>query len=480
MSRQTQTPIPIIGSRLRLLVALAVTLSALLTVAAPRVHAQGNKLPDHPWHVGGDGEVEVIAAPGGFCPSDRTQGTTSGINLTLDEGGRVTYCLRLTKQPVPVAPQTSSDYIDDWWVLLRISDGEVPITGDGDKFQFVPSVGRQFTQDNWGQWASVTITALQDTDGGDHRLTISHEVWDSHTNCPYLLNQVGVQVYDDDGPNARLPALSIADNTVTEGTTAEFTVTLTGTPDGTVSVAYSTTDGTAHAGDDYNNTTGSLTFTSAGSQTIQVPTIDDGVVEDAENFSVSISSNDNVTIEDGTATGTINDNDETTSPLPTLSIADNTVTEGTTAEFTVTLTGTPDGTVSVAYSTTDGTAHAGDDYNNTTGSLTFTSAGSQTIQVPTIDDGVVEDAENFSVSISSNDNVTIEDGTATGTINDNDETTSPLPTLSIADNTVTEGTTAEFTVTLTGTPDGTVSVAYSTTDGDTTADRRVHGHDRNS
>ena len=107
MSSHLHIPFLSIGSRRRLVVALVVTLLALLSLASSRVHAQENKLPNHPWHaVGGIGRVEVVEvdAPGISCPSNSTRGTTSGLSLTLDEGGTARYCLRLTKQPVPVPP----------------------------------------------------------------------------------------------------------------------------------------------------------------------------------------------------------------------------------------------------------------------------------------------------------------------------------------------------------------------------------------
>ena len=95
-----------------------------------------------------------------------------------------------------------------------------------------------------------------------------------------------------------------------EGEEAEFTVSLTGTRTGTVSVTYSTADGTAQAPDDYTaNTSGTLTFeTNETSKTIRVPTIDDNDEEQTETFTVSLSSpSSGVTIPNPMATGTIND-----------------------------------------------------------------------------------------------------------------------------------------------------------------------------
>ena len=235
----------------------------------------------------------------------------------------------------------------------------------------------------------------------------------------------------------------------------------------TVTVAYATADGTAVAGDDYTDTSGTLRFAPGETaKTIQVPTLEDDAVEETETFTVNLSSPDGATIEDGTATGTINDDDEPVAPLPTLSIADHEVEEGGTAEFRVTLSAGSTETVTVAYATADGTAVAGDDYTDTSGTLRFAPGETaKTIQVPTLEDDAVEETETFTVNLSSPDGATIEDGTATGTITDDDEPVVPLPTLSIADHEVEEGGTAEFRVTLSAGSTETVTVAYATADG---------------
>ena len=86
----------------------------------------------------------------------------------------------------------------------------------------------------------------------------------------------------------------------------------------------------------------------------------------------------------GTGTGTITDNDE----APTITIGDARVTEGVTAEFTVTLSSAATGAVTVSYATVDGTATAGADYTPTSGMLTFEVDGDRTqrVEVPTLDD----------------------------------------------------------------------------------------------
>lgn len=92
---------------------------------------------------------------------------------------------------------------------------------------------------------------------------------------------------------------------------ASFTVTRSGGLNGTVSVHYATTGGTATPGADYTAAEGDLTFaTGETSKTITIPITDDGDTEDAETVVVTLSSPTGATLDGiSTATLTIADND---------------------------------------------------------------------------------------------------------------------------------------------------------------------------
>ena len=121
-------------------------------------------------------------------------------------------------------------------------------------------------------------------------------------------------------------------------------------------------------------------------------------------------------------------------PVPTLSIADVSSNEGDSGTlslvFTVTLSATSSDTVSVDYATADGSATAGVDYEAASGTLQFT-PGERTADIPVtiIGDEDVEISETFSVNLSSPVNATINRGTASGTIS-NDDVTTETPGLS--------------------------------------------------
>ena len=158
-------------------------------------------------------------------------------------------------------------------------------------------------------------------------------------------------------PNAS--SLSIDNVTITEGdsgtTNFVFTVTLSpAEPSLTVTVDFTTANGSATAGSDYIATSGTLTFApNDTSETITVQVYGDTLNEDNEYFYVNLSNNVNATISDPQGLGTINNDD----PLPSLSINDvTTAVESGTAVFTVTLSTASGKTVYVNFATSDGTA----------------------------------------------------------------------------------------------------------------------------
>ena len=221
-------------------------------------------------------------------------------------------------------------------------------------------------------------------------------------------------ITDDD--DTALPALSIADaEPVTEGGTAQFEVTLSAESQQVVTVSYATADGTAVEDTDYTAARGTLSFQPGErAKTIPVTTLDDDAREEAEQFTVTLSGPGGATLGRSTGTGTIDDNDAP-GTIPQLSIGDAAAVEGDAVEFTVTLTGTTNQDVTVDFQTADGTARAGSDYDQRSGTLTFTPGDrTRTISVPTIEDDIREEDETFLVTLTNPGGATLADDTATG------------------------------------------------------------------
>lgn len=259
----------------------------------------------------------------------------------------------------------------------------------------------------------------------------------------------GLVVGEDPGPV--VPTLSVADATVSEGNSGShelaFTVTLSAAAAGPVTVDYATANGTAVASTDYAALAGTLTFAAGEtSKVVRVQVSGDTAVEGNETLTLNLSSPNGATIADGAALGTITNDDAAPPPAPTISIGDASFAEGSAAApgqatFTVTLSAASASAVTVNFATVNGTATAGSDYVAQTGSLTFAAGETQkTITVSAIGDAVVEANEGFSVVLSNPVGATLADGTAAGTItNDDAAPPPPLPTLGISDASVVEG-----------------------------------------
>ncbi len=129
------------------------------------------------------------------------------------------------------------------------------------------------------------------------------------TPANYLLNGAPLG-----GAPAPLPSLSIGDVAQAEGnsgtTNFTFSVLLSAPSAAPVTVNYSTVDGTAQAGSDYQAVSGTITFAPGQtSRQITVQVLGDSVSEANETFSVKLSSPSGATLARAQATGTILNDD---------------------------------------------------------------------------------------------------------------------------------------------------------------------------
>ncbi len=112
-------------------------------------------------------------------------------------------------------------------------------------------------------------------------------------------------------------ALSVADVSAEEGEDLIFTVELSPASTETVTVDWATLGGTATSGTDFTAGSGTLTFAAGDTEkTFTVLTTDDSTEEDDETFTVTLSNPTNASISDATATGTIENNDGTSTTDP--------------------------------------------------------------------------------------------------------------------------------------------------------------------
>ena len=273
---------------------------------------------------------------------------------------------------------------------------------------------------------TITVAVLGDAldeDDETFKVTLSNP-----NNATVADGEGAGTILDDD----TAPTISIGDATAAEGGgSLVFTVTLSAASGKAITVAYGTSGATATSGVDFTATSGTITFAPGEtSKTISVPIAADSLDEDDETFKVTLSSPTNATIADEEGLGTILDDDA----APTISIGDATATEGDSgtvdAVFTVTLSAASGKTVAVAYATASGSATSGVDFDAASGTLTFAPGEtSKTITVKVKGDTTVEADETFAVNLASPSNATIADGTALGTILNDDHEADPAPTV---------------------------------------------------
>jgi hypothetical protein len=270
--------------------------------------------------------------------------------------------------------------------------------------------------------------------------------------------------------NDTAPEISIDDVTVTEGSMATFTVTFSNPSNAAVTVDYATADGTATAGDDYTAiVTATLTFDPGEtSKVIPVQVRDDALDEDDETFFVELSTPTNATITDNRGVGTIEDDDTTSISIDDVSMTEGDAGETVDAAFTVTLSNPSSNAVRVDYATANATATEGNDYNLSSGTLTFAPGEtSKSITVQVNGDTLDEVDETFFVNLSNPDNATLADNQGEGTIEDDDNP----PTVSFTTpdrNAVEDAASVSFTVELSAPSGKSITVDYTAT-GEATA-----------
>ena len=213
---------------------------------------------------------------------------------------------------------------------------------------------------------------------------------------------ITLTITDDERP-ATLQFGASAYSTTENAGSATITVTRSGGTSQAASVHYTTVDGTAKAGQDYQTASGALDFAAgASSQSFAIPILDDTLVEGDETLTINLSAASGSGVSLGSPTSAILKIIDDDTPA-TIQFAAPTATVGESAglaTITVTRSGGGGRTVTVHYATADGSAHAGTDYQAATGILNFgPTETSKTIAIPVIDDAVSEGDETVLVTL---------------------------------------------------------------------------------
>lgn len=235
-------------------------------------------------------------------------------------------------------------------------------------------------------------------------------------------------IQNDDGT-----VLAIADADATEGTGAaaslDFAISLSAPSEVPVTVDYQVIGQSATAGLDFVAASGTVTIpANITTVSLTVAISGDNLVEDSETLQVRLANAQGAALGDAEAIGTIADDD-----VALLRLAGAFTSEQASGHLVLTATlGKPVAQpVTVQYASDDGSAIAGTDYTAVSGQITFPAGvTSATINVPLLNDSLIEGSETFSVTLSNPvpgaPLVVLDGATANGTIVD-DDAVRPIP-----------------------------------------------------
>lgn len=271
-------------------------------------------------------------------------------------------------------------------------------------------------------------------------------------DCPELTDQRGVSrprngtcdIGSVEGIPSRLEFDSATYTVGESAVAANIVVRRLDSIDGPVSAQVIQVDATATSPADYAHGALPVTFAhgDAADKTVLLPIVNDTIDEDAETVTLSLSGLSAGATMGTVASGvlTILDNDTSLVSIGDVSLQEGNVGTGD-LQFPVTLSLPNSRQVQVSYVTQGGSATEapfvclpGDDYLWRSGTLTFPAGtqGPQYVVVPVCGDQTQETTETFSVTLSSPVHASLGDGSAVGTILDNDNPCSPrLPVRTI-------------------------------------------------
>lgn len=280
---------------------------------------------------------------------------------------------------------------------------------------------------------------------------------------------------DDPVPVAGSLQFSLVEFQQTEnGGSATISVTRSGGSSGAVSVNYATSDNSAAAGEDYNATNGSLSFADGvTTASFQVTVLDDSAYEGDERVNLSLSNpSGGAVIGANSAADLIITEDDQTPASGQIEFSVNTYAadefNGSVTIEVVRQNGST-GVAMVNYTTSDGTATAGNDYIVNSATLIFANGEiSKSFDVTLNDDADFEGIETFNLTLSNVFGALLGDITSASVSLSDDDDPPAAGAVVFTDSiqSVSEdGNSATISVSREGGSAGAISVDYTTMDG---------------
>lgn len=287
-------------------------------------------------------------------------------------------------------------------------------------------------------------------------------------------NPVRVIIEDDESAPGEIGWHVSSVTQLESETEIELVAQRTGGTQGSVSVQYSTSAGTATSGVDYSATSGLLTWGTGSNtpRTVTVTILDDAMDEPDETFTLALSNLiGSATLGTSIATITIQDDDEENSAGTIAFVQNSTTVDESVGSVIVSVarSGGAAGELSVDYSFVDSSATNGADYSGVNGTLSWEDGDTDNkiIQVPILEDGSADSGETFFITLSAEEaSILGEQVTFTVQVEDDDVETPGVITFVGNGQTVSEGVgQVSILAQRLGGSTGEVSVNYETEEG---------------
>ncbi|QQO85320.1 immunoglobulin-like domain-containing protein [Shewanella algae] len=372
---------------------------------------------------------------------------------SVAEGGEITYTVTLVDangNPVTLPSGASVTLALDWSGTASAADVDnlppsVTITGDSQQSFTVNTINDGVYENS--ENLSVVISGVTDVDNSLEQLEIGSN------------NSADTTILD--AQDAPVVGIVADQSSVTEGETAAFTVSIDQVADEDVVVNF-TYSGVAEDGTDFTGVASVTIPAGSTSVPLDISTINDGIYEGAEDFTVTINS-----VSGADASIGANNSADTTildaqdAPVVGIVADQSSVTEGETAAFTVSIDQVADEDVVVNF-TYSGVAEDGTDFTGVASVTIPAGSTSVPLDISTINDGIYEGAEDFTVTINS-----VSGADASIGANNSADTTildaqdAPVVGIVADQSSVTEGETAAFTVSIDQVADEDVVVNFT-------------------
>ncbi|UZD58143.1 VWA domain-containing protein [Shewanella algae] len=372
---------------------------------------------------------------------------------SVAEGGEITYTVTLVDangNPVTLPSGASVTLALDWSGTASAADVDnlppsVTITGDSQQSFTVNTINDGVYENS--ENLSVVISGVTDVDNSLEQLEIGSN------------NSADTTILD--AQDAPVVGIVADQSSVTEGETAAFTVSIDQVADEDVVVNF-TYSGVAEDGSDFTGVASVTIPAGSTSVPLDISTLDDGIYEGAEDFTVTIDS-----VSGADASIGANNSADTTildaqdAPVVGIVAEQSSVTEGETAAFTVSIDQVADEDVVVNF-TYSGVAEDGSDFTGVASVTIPAGSTSVPLDISTINDGIYEGAEDFTVTINS-----VSGADASIGANNSADTTildaqdAPVVGIVAEQSSVTEGETAAFTVSIDQVADEDVVVNFT-------------------